>query len=309
MRDGSDAVSDWPLLNALLNCASRRHLGVAPSRRRRRHGLLAACRRGDRLRRHTARRRSVSSGCCGTTRPLASCATPMPGYEGPRLRAATASTCPPYSVESARSPDPVRPRTPSGAVEERRRCHARGGDLAARRRTGRLRLASEPGAGERRRPVLELRGLRSRAAGVAGQHGTADRSSAAAGADGRGWRPSASPARRQYRRRYSTVRSLDLNVMTRRGRCDARILPAARGGDHPGRNSPDWTLLLLDAASADVVFGRVSRRLMWNDAILLSGAGRGAPAAAPGEFHRVEIWRCTATSAAPSALRGDSRPC
>ena len=39
MRDGSDAVSDWPLLNALLNCASRRDLGVAPSRRRRRHGL------------------------------------------------------------------------------------------------------------------------------------------------------------------------------------------------------------------------------------------------------------------------------
>ncbi len=31
MRDGSDAVSDWPLLNALLNTASRRHLGVAAS--------------------------------------------------------------------------------------------------------------------------------------------------------------------------------------------------------------------------------------------------------------------------------------
>ena len=52
MKDGSDAVSDWPLLNALLNCASRRHLGVAPSRRRRRHRLLAARRHGDRLRRH-----------------------------------------------------------------------------------------------------------------------------------------------------------------------------------------------------------------------------------------------------------------
>ena len=55
MRDGSDAVSDWPLLNALLNTASRRHLGVAPPRRRRRHGLLAACRHGHRLRRHAGR--------------------------------------------------------------------------------------------------------------------------------------------------------------------------------------------------------------------------------------------------------------
>ena len=55
MRDGSDAVSDWPLLNALLNCASRRDLGVAPPRRRRRHGLFAACRHGDRLRRHAGR--------------------------------------------------------------------------------------------------------------------------------------------------------------------------------------------------------------------------------------------------------------
>ena len=68
MRDGSDAVSDWPLLNALLNCASRRDLGVAASRRRRRHGLLAARRHGDRVRRHAGRRRGGSSACCGTTR-------------------------------------------------------------------------------------------------------------------------------------------------------------------------------------------------------------------------------------------------
>ncbi len=52
MKDGSDAVSDWPLLNALLNCAERRDLGVAPSWRRRRHRLFAACRHGDRVRRH-----------------------------------------------------------------------------------------------------------------------------------------------------------------------------------------------------------------------------------------------------------------
>ncbi len=52
MRDGSDAVSDWPLLNALLELCERRHLGVAAPRRRRRHRLLAACRHGDRRRRH-----------------------------------------------------------------------------------------------------------------------------------------------------------------------------------------------------------------------------------------------------------------
>ena len=66
MQDGSDAVSDWPLLNALLNTASRRDLGVAASRRRRRHGLFAACRHGDRLRRHAKTRRGASSACCGT---------------------------------------------------------------------------------------------------------------------------------------------------------------------------------------------------------------------------------------------------
>ena len=52
MHDGSDAVSDWPLLNALLNSAIGGDLGVDPPRRRRRHRLFAARRHGDRLRRH-----------------------------------------------------------------------------------------------------------------------------------------------------------------------------------------------------------------------------------------------------------------
>ena len=52
MTDGSDAVSDWPLLNALAQLRLRRHLGVVSSRRRRRHRVLAACRHGDRVRRH-----------------------------------------------------------------------------------------------------------------------------------------------------------------------------------------------------------------------------------------------------------------
>ncbi len=38
MRDGSDAVSDWPLLNALLKHGVGRDLGVAASWRRRRIG-------------------------------------------------------------------------------------------------------------------------------------------------------------------------------------------------------------------------------------------------------------------------------
>ena len=44
MRDGSDAVADWPILNALLNTAVGRDLGRVPPRRRRRHRLLACTR-------------------------------------------------------------------------------------------------------------------------------------------------------------------------------------------------------------------------------------------------------------------------
>ncbi len=54
----------------------RRHLGLAPSRRRRRHGLLAARRHGRSSATARRRRRGGSSGCYGTTRRPASCATP-----------------------------------------------------------------------------------------------------------------------------------------------------------------------------------------------------------------------------------------
>ena len=46
MRDGSDAVADWPILNALVNTATGASLGLVPPRRRRRHGPLAARRPG-----------------------------------------------------------------------------------------------------------------------------------------------------------------------------------------------------------------------------------------------------------------------
>ena len=55
-----------------------RDLGVDPSRRRRRHGLFAARRHGDRVRRHARTRRAASPACCGTIPPPASCATPTP---------------------------------------------------------------------------------------------------------------------------------------------------------------------------------------------------------------------------------------
>ena len=68
MKDGSDAVSDWPLLNALLNCAGGRDLGLPAPRRRRRHGLLPAFRHGDRAATAPPRPRGASSACCATTR-------------------------------------------------------------------------------------------------------------------------------------------------------------------------------------------------------------------------------------------------
>ena len=52
MADGSDAVADWPLLNALVNTAAGRDVGLDPSRWRRRDRLLAARRHGGRRRWH-----------------------------------------------------------------------------------------------------------------------------------------------------------------------------------------------------------------------------------------------------------------
>ena len=61
MLDGSDAISDWPLLNALLNTASGAHLGQSPSRRRGGYGVLATCGSRDRVRRQRRGGRSHSS--------------------------------------------------------------------------------------------------------------------------------------------------------------------------------------------------------------------------------------------------------
>ena len=59
MKDGSDAIADWPILNALLERGGRRDLGVGPPRRRRRHGLLDPRGHGRRRRRDPRRRRRL----------------------------------------------------------------------------------------------------------------------------------------------------------------------------------------------------------------------------------------------------------
>ena len=51
MRDGSDAIADWPILNALLNTACGATLGLRPPWGRRGHRLLDPCRDGGGRRR------------------------------------------------------------------------------------------------------------------------------------------------------------------------------------------------------------------------------------------------------------------
>ena len=63
MKDGSDAIADWPILNALLSTASGASLGLGAPRRRRRHRQLDPRRHGDRRRRHRRRWTSGWSGC------------------------------------------------------------------------------------------------------------------------------------------------------------------------------------------------------------------------------------------------------
>ena len=65
-EDGSDAIADWPFLNALVNSAAGATWVSVPPRRRRRHRLLAARRHGRRRRRHRRARRGASSACCTT---------------------------------------------------------------------------------------------------------------------------------------------------------------------------------------------------------------------------------------------------
>ena len=63
MADGSDAIADWPILNALLNVGGGRDVGQRPPRRRGRDRQLDPRRHGRRRRRHATTRPSGSSAC------------------------------------------------------------------------------------------------------------------------------------------------------------------------------------------------------------------------------------------------------
>ena len=76
MRDGSDAIADWPLLNALHQRRGRRDLGLHPSRRRRRHWLQHPRRSGHRGRRHAGSGGAARARADDRSRAWASSATP-----------------------------------------------------------------------------------------------------------------------------------------------------------------------------------------------------------------------------------------
>jgi urocanate hydratase len=83
MKDGSDAVSDWPLLNAMLNVAggatwvSLHHGGGVGMGYSQHSGVVIVCDGSEEADKRIA-------ACCGTTRPPASCVTPMRVMTSPR---------------------------------------------------------------------------------------------------------------------------------------------------------------------------------------------------------------------------------
>ena len=103
MLDGSDAIADWPLLNALVNTASGAswvsiHHGGGVGIGRSIHAG-----HGLRRRRHRARRARSSSACSPPTRGRASCATSTPATSEPRRSrssAASASRCASNAVDA-----------------------------------------------------------------------------------------------------------------------------------------------------------------------------------------------------------------
>ena len=100
MLDGSDAVSDWPLLNALLNTASGatwvsiHHGGGVGIGYSQHAGMVIVCDGSD------GGRRGGSNACCGTIRRAASCAMPMRATTSPaRPPASTVLNCQAFSRE------------------------------------------------------------------------------------------------------------------------------------------------------------------------------------------------------------------
>ncbi len=61
MMDGSDAIADWPILNALSKCYWRCKLGFCASRRRSWNWKINSCRNGCGCRRHKRSRRAIGT--------------------------------------------------------------------------------------------------------------------------------------------------------------------------------------------------------------------------------------------------------
>ena len=128
MRDGSDAIADWPLLNALVNTAAGAtwvsiHHGGGVG-----HRLQPARRHGRRRRRHGRSRRRSWSASSRRTRAWASCATSTRATSG-RSRspasAASASRCstreaPGNAAPRHRDPRAGCRRPPAGPRRRRR---------------------------------------------------------------------------------------------------------------------------------------------------------------------------------------------
>ena len=98
MADGSDAIADWPLLNALVNTAAGATWVSDPPRRRRRHRPLDPRRDGLRRRRHRPRRREARAGAHHR---------PRHGRDPPRRRRLRArrSRSPPSAASASRCED------------------------------------------------------------------------------------------------------------------------------------------------------------------------------------------------------------
>ena len=197
MLDGSDAIADWPLLNAMVNVASRRVLGLDPPRRRRRHRPLDPRRPGERRRRHRAGRAEARARADQRPGAWASSATSTRATSAPRRSPPSAASASRWRNEPAYHADYAwlggervdadvlidgRPTGGSRPWSPGRQAAARG-DAPARRdaaRAGERALARVPARAARahaarRRLVLDVAGghVRARRAAHARRHAPA----------------------------------------------------------------------------------------------------------------------------------------
>ena len=151
MMDGSDAIADWPILNALLGVVLGRGLGRRPPRRRRRHRPLDPLGRAGRRRRHRRGRaagRARADERSGHGRDAPRRRGLRAGARRPR--ASAASTCP-CCRDPRRCSSPTSCSSPA-ATRARGRCRR------ARRRAGSSRIVDAAGGGRADADVVRLPG-------------------------------------------------------------------------------------------------------------------------------------------------------